>query len=116
MTRFRDQIRYACRVGRPPVPPPGTTHVLVFVPLYMYLDGEEDRDWELVKVANYLVGASCSGQTDTVPDGPDPRPYLGAWAARVTGCPVTLVPAEHTLKPAGLSRPRREPIFWVVPA
>jgi hypothetical protein len=95
------------------------THVLEYIPWWLF-DGEEgDFFWALQTRANFEAGTpeACPDVDPfELPDVADPGPWLTRWASAQLGHPVTLTPACQEIKRRRFGRWHTEPVYYVSPA
>jgi hypothetical protein len=93
------------------------THVLEYIPWWLF-DGEEgDFFWDFQTRANYEAGTPEDAlDVPGVPDAADPAPWLAVWAAAQLGHPVRLTLAYQVFKRRRFARSRTESVYYVSPA
>jgi hypothetical protein len=100
------------------------THVLEYIPWYLFDGDEGDFFWDLQTRANFEASTPGGHHAPVpengvdqfeLPDVADPGPWLTEWASAQLGHPVRLTSANQVFKKSRLARGRTEPIYYVSP-
>lgn len=95
------------------------THVLEYIPWYLFDGVEGAFFWGLQTRANYEAGtpSPALGEVDEfgLPDVPDPTSWLTEWVTDQLGYPVKLTYAEQVFRKRRFARGRTEPVYYVSP-